>query len=74
MFGPRVIIGTYLNVVYQLILHIKYQGSRPGVFPQEDFYVFTICKSMQKRMYDQEMPHAQTAYKPIALRGRVNEQ
>ena len=29
---------------------------------------------MQKRMYDQEMPHAQTAYKPTAPGGRVNEQ
>ena len=43
-----VIIGTYLNVVYQLMLHTKYQGSRPGGFRQEDFfyYVFTICKTM----------------------------
>ena len=47
MFGPRVIIGTYINVVYQLMLHTKYHGCRPGGFGQEHFfYVFTICNAM----------------------------
>ena len=40
MFGLRVIIGAYLNVVYQLMLHTKYQGSRPGVFRQDNFLCF----------------------------------
>ena len=45
----RVMIGTYLFVMYQLLLHAKYQGSRPGGFRQEHFlYVFTICKAMSK--------------------------
>ena len=41
--GPcsvQVIIGTYLNAVCQLMLHTKYQGSRPGGFRQEDFLCF----------------------------------
>ena len=47
MFGPRVIIGKYLNFVYQLMLHTEYQGSRPGGFRQKYvFNVFTMCKSM----------------------------
>ena len=57
------------------MLHAKYQGSRLGGFRQKYvFYVFTICKSMLERMYDQGMPHSQTAYKPTAPRGRVKEQ
>ena len=40
MFGSRVIIGTYLNVVYKLMLHTKYQGSRPGAFRKEYFLCF----------------------------------
>ena len=75
MFGPRVIIGTYLNVVCQLMLHTNYQGSRPGGFRQEDFFMFSLYISQcKKRMYDQEMPHSQTAYKLTAPRGRVKEQ
>ena len=35
----RVIIGAYLIVVYQLMLHTKYQGSRLGGFRQEDFFL-----------------------------------
>ena len=41
MFGPRVIIGTYLNGVYQLMLHTKYQGLR-WFQTRRFFYVFTI--------------------------------
>ena len=41
MFCHRVIIGTYLNFVYQLMLHTKYQGSRPGGFRQK--YVFMVA-------------------------------
>ena len=33
-------IGTYLNVVDQLMLHTKYQGSRPGGFRQDFFLCF----------------------------------
>ena len=29
---------------------------------------------MLKRMYGQEMPHSQTAYKPTARRGKAKEQ
>ena len=38
--GPRVIIGTYLNFDYQLMLHAKYQGSRPGGFRENMFLRF----------------------------------
>ena len=49
MFSPRVIIETYLNVVYQLMLHTKYQGSRPGGFRQEDFFMFSLYVSQCKK-------------------------
>ena len=49
MFGPRVIIGTYLNVVCQLMLHTKYQGFRPAGFRQEDFFMFSLYVSQCKK-------------------------
>ena len=49
MFGPRVIIGTYLNVVYQLMLHTKYQGSSQGGLRQEDFFMFSLYVSQCKK-------------------------
>ena len=65
MFGLRVIIGTYLIIVYQLMLHAKYQGSRPDGFRQEHFLCFQYIDNV-KRKYDQEMPHSHIAYKPKA--------
>ena len=49
IFGPRVIIGTYLNVVYQMMLHTKYQGSRPVGFRQEDCFMFSLYVSQCKK-------------------------
>ena len=33
------------NVVYQLMLHTKYQGSMPVGFKQEDFFMFSLYVS-----------------------------
>ena len=49
MFGPIVIIRTYLNVIYQLMLHTKYQGSRPGGFRHEYFLMFSPYASQCKK-------------------------
>ena len=46
---PRVIIGTYLNFVYQLMLHTKYQGSRPGGFRQKYVFMFSPYVSQCKK-------------------------
>ena len=38
-------LGHYLNnlvEVHQVMLHAKYQGSRPYGFRQEDFFMFTL--------------------------------
>ena len=40
IFGPRGIVWTNLVVVYQMMLHSKYQGSRPCGFRQEEFFMF----------------------------------
>ena len=37
--GPRGIIWTNLVEVHKVMLHTKYQGPRPYVFRQENFYV-----------------------------------
>ena len=50
MFGLRVIIGTYLIIVYQLMLHAKYQGSRPDGFRQEYFFMFSIYRQCKKKV------------------------
>ena len=57
-----------------MMLHTKCQGSRPGGLLRI-FFMFSLYVSQcKKRMYDQEMPHSQTAYKPTARKGRVKEQ
>ena len=39
-FGPRgIIYGNFLEV-HKVMLHIKYQSSRPYGFRQEDFFMF----------------------------------
>ena len=40
IFSPRGIILTNLVEVHWVMLHIKYQGSRPSGFRQADFKVF----------------------------------
>ena len=49
MFDTRVIVGTYLNIVYQLMLHTKYQGSRSGGFRQEVFFMFSLYVTQCKK-------------------------
>ena len=39
-FGPRGIIYTNLLEVHKVMLHTKYQSSRPYGFRQEDFFMF----------------------------------
>ena len=41
IFGHRGIILTNLVEVHQVMLHIKYQGSRLSGFRQEDFLMFS---------------------------------
>ena len=40
IFGPRGIILTKWVEDHQAMLHIKYHGSRPCGFRQEDFFMF----------------------------------
>ena len=44
IFGPRGIIWTNLVDVYLVILHTKYQGSRPYGFRREAFFMFSLYK------------------------------
>ena len=48
IFQPRGLILTNLVVVYQIMLHTKYQCSRPCGFRQEDFFMFLPYKSNVK--------------------------
>ena len=40
IFGPMGIIQTTLVEVHKVMLHTKYQSSRPYGFRQEDFFMF----------------------------------
>ena len=40
IFGPRGMILTNLVEVHKVMLHTKYQGSRPYVIRPEDFSMF----------------------------------
>ena len=39
----------FKNVVYQMMLHTKYQGSRPGGFRQEYFFMFSLIVRQCKK-------------------------
>ena len=43
-FGPRGIIYTIMLEVHKVMLHTKYQSSRPYGFRQEDFLCFSLYK------------------------------
>ena len=45
IFGTRGLIWTNLVEVHQMMLHTKYQGSRPCGFRQEDFLMFLPIKA-----------------------------
>ena len=49
IFGPRGIILTNLVEmveVHYMMLHTKYQGSKPCGFRQEDFFMFSLYRPM----------------------------
>ena len=48
IFGPRGLIRTNFIEVHQMMLHTKYQGSRPCGFRQEDFFMFPPLKAYVK--------------------------
>ena len=47
-FGPRGLISTNLVEVNQMMLHTKYQGTRPCGLRQEDFFMFLPIKAYVK--------------------------
>ena len=47
--GPCSVEHNYLNVVYQLMLHTKCQGSRPGGYRQKDCFMFSLYVSQCKK-------------------------
>ena len=47
-FGPRGIIYTILLEVHKVMLHTKYQSSRPYAFRQEDFFYVSPYISLSK--------------------------
>ena len=48
IFGLSSTISTNLVEVFQMMLHTKYQGSRPCGFIQEDFFMFLPIKAYVK--------------------------
>ena len=46
IFGPRGIIKTSSVEVHMMMLHTKYQDSRPCGFRQEDFFMFSLYNPM----------------------------
>ena len=48
IFGPRGLISTNLVEVHQMMLHTKYQGTRPCGLRQEDFFMFLPIKAYVK--------------------------
>ena len=55
-FGPRGLIRTNLIEVHQMMLHTKYQGSRPCGFRQEDFFMFPPLKANVKPVTPKARP------------------
>ena len=53
-----------------MMLHTKYQGSRPSGLRQEDFLMFLVIEKIVSE-YDQEIPQSQTADNPVISRGRA---
>ena len=47
IFGPRAIILTNMEKVHKVMLHTKYQGSRPSGFRQEDFFTFSLVNAVK---------------------------
>ena len=51
IFGPR-------GIIHKVMLHTKYQGSRPCGFRQEDFFMFLPIKAYVKPVTPEAEPGA----------------
>ena len=46
IFGPRGLILPNLAVVHLVMIHTRYQGSKPCGFEQDEFFTFSLYKPM----------------------------
>ena len=57
IFGPRGIVYTNLLEVHKVMLHTKYQSSRPYGFRQEDLFMFLPISAYVKHVITGAWPY-----------------